>query len=153
MKKALTLILAIFLVVAFVGCSGKEENQHIEFPFDVKEIQSIEVYHRSSELTSCELIVVTEAKDIKKIYKEFDALPLEDYDKEESIVGTEALSIRINLVDGTEFDIVFVGHENGGYLSYTSGDAQYFTSQNVCSSWSKLTEKYSVETIGVDEMP
>lgn len=154
MKKILTAILAILMAVMLVACKD-DEPVKINFPFDDSEVVSIEVYHRNSAPNTCEKITVSEGEYIKKIYNEFSELVLEEQEFEGSnyVIGLDALSIRFVLVDGSEFDISFANQGDGGFISFTSGESQYYTHADVISSWKSLEDQYDSVSVGMDEMP
>lgn len=154
MKKTFTAILAILMSVILVACKDDEPIK-MNLTFEEAEISIIEVYHKNSATNSCERIVVSDRADIQKIYHELSDIVLEEreIDNSDYVIGLDAVSIRIILVDGTKFDVSFANQGEGGFISFTSGDAQYYTQMKVSSSWAPLKEQYECESVGMDEMP
>ena len=52
MKKITALIFALILTLGLVGCNGKTVN--IDFPFEVEDVESVEMYHYDGVPASAE---------------------------------------------------------------------------------------------------
>ena len=52
MKKITALIFALILTLGLVGCNGKTVN--IDFPFEVEDVESVEMYHYNGAPASAE---------------------------------------------------------------------------------------------------
>lgn len=154
MKKIIMALLVVLMTLMLVACKD-DEPVKIDFPFDDTDITSIEVYHRNSAPDTCEKITVSKGDDMQKIYSEFSDLDLEEreFNVSEYVIGLDSLSIRFVLADGREFDISFANQGNGGFISFTSGEGQYYTQADVISSWMSLKEQYDSVSVGMDEMP
>ena len=63
MKKITALIFALILTLGLVGCNGKKVN--IDFPFEVEDVESVEMYHYNGAPASAEKKVVVAESDIK----------------------------------------------------------------------------------------
>ena len=66
MKKITALIFALILTLGLVGCNGKTVN--IDFPFEVEDVESVEMYHYNGAPASAEKKVVVAESDIKTLY-------------------------------------------------------------------------------------
>ena len=154
MKKTFVVIWAILMSVLLVACKDDEPIK-MNFTFEEPEISIIEVYHKNSAPNTCERIVVSDRTNIQKIYRELSDIVLEEreIDYSDYVIGLDAVSIRIIMEDGTKFDVSFANQGEGGFISFTSGDAQYYTRAAVSSSWASLKELYESESVGMDEMP
>lgn len=74
MKKITALIFALILTLGLVGCNGKTVN--IDFPFEVEDVESVEMYHYDGVPASAEKKVVVAESDIKTLYDMFKGLSL-----------------------------------------------------------------------------
>ena len=133
MKKATNLISFLILMMVLVGCS--KETVHIDFPFEVGDIENIEMYHYAGVPASAEKKVVVAESDITGLYDMFEDLSLKDKQVEET-TGADVTSFRFNLSDGTNYELVYVcnGVKNGKLKSST-GNFEYFTRSDIGSYW------------------
>ena len=145
MKKATNLISFLILMMVLVGCS--KETVHIDFPFEVGDVENIEMYHYAGAPVSAEKKVIVEESDITALYDMFEDLSLEDKQVEET-TGASVTSFRFNLSDGTNYELVYVcdGVKNGKLKSST-GNFEYFTSSDIGSYWSNI----DLEAVPVEE--
>ena len=104
MKKITALIFALILTLGLVGCNGKTVN--IDFPFEVEDVESVEMYHYDGVPASAEKKVVVAESDIKTLYDMFKGLSLKDKTAEET-AGADVTSFRFNLSDGTSYDLIY----------------------------------------------
>ena len=133
MKKATNLISFLILMMVLVGCS--KETVHIDFPFEVGDIENIEMYHYAGVPASAEKKVVVAETDIIDLYDKFEDLSLMEKQVEET-TGGDVTSFRFNLSDGTNYELVYVcnGVKNGKLKSST-GNFEYFTRSDIGSYW------------------
>ena len=82
MKKTAALLSLLTLILFLSGCNGKTVN--FDFPFEVGEVRSIEMYHFAGAPVSAEKKIITAASDIKVLYDMFDGLSLKDKKAEET---------------------------------------------------------------------
>lgn len=145
MKKATNLISFLILMMVLVGCS--KETVHIDFPFEVGDVENIEMYHYAGAPVSAEKKIVVAKTDITDLYHMFENLSLTDKQVEE-ITGADVTSFRFNLSDGTNYELVYVcnGVKNGKLKSST-GNFEYFTSSDIGSYWSNM----DLESVPVKE--
>ena len=145
MKKATNLISFLILMMVLVGCS--KETVHIDFPFEVGEIENIEMYHYTGVPVSEEKKVVVAKTDITDLYDKFEDLSLMEKQVEET-TGGDVTSFRFNLSDGTSYELIYVcnGVKNGKLKSST-GNFEYFTSSDIGSYWSNM----DLESVSVKE--
>ena len=136
MKKATNLISFLILMMVLVGCS--KETVHIDFPFEVGDVENIEMYHYAGAPVSAEKKIVVAKTDITDLYHMFENLSLTDKQVEE-ITGADVTSFRFNLSDGTNYELVYVcnGVKNGKLKSPT-GNFEYFTSSDIGAYWSNI---------------
>ena len=145
MKKATNLISFLILMMVLVGCS--KETVHIDFPFEVGDIENIEMYHYAGVPTSAEKKVVVAETDITDLY--LSLIHISEPTKQvEEITGADVTSFRFNLSDGTNYELVYVcnGVKNGKLKSST-GNFEYFTSSDIGSYWSNM----DLESVPVKE--
>ena len=145
MKKATNLISFLILMMVLVGCS--KETVHIDFPFEVGDVENIEMYHYAGVPVSAEKKVIVEESDITALYDMFEDLSLEDKQVEET-TGASVTSFRFNLSDGTSYELIYVcnGVKNGNLKSST-GKFEYFTRSDIGSYWSNI----DLEAVSVEE--
>ena len=82
MKKMIGLIALLILMMGLVGCNGETVN--IDFPFEVGDVENIEMYHYAGVPVSAEKKVVVAETDITDLYDMFEDLSLEDKQVEET---------------------------------------------------------------------
>ena len=145
MKKATNLISFLILMMVLVGCS--KETVHIDFPFEVGDVENIEMYHYTGVPVSAEKKVVVAETDIIDLYDKFEDLSLMEKQVEET-TGGDVTSFRFNLSDGTSYELIYVcnGVKNGKLKSYT-GNFEYFTRSDIGSYWSNI----DLEAVPVEE--
>ena len=145
MKKATNLISFLILMMVLVGCS--KETVHIDFPFEVGEVENIEMYHYTGVPVSAEKKVVVAETDITDLYDKFEDLSLMEKQVEET-TGGDVTSFRFNLSDGTSYELIYVcdGVKNGKLKSST-GNFEYFTRSDIGSYWSNI----DLEAVPVEE--
>ena len=145
MKKTIGMTALLFLMMGLIGCNGETAN--IDFPFEVGDVENIEMYHYAGAPVSAEKKIVVAKTDITDLYHMFENLSLTDKQVEE-ITGADVTSFRFNLSDGTNYELVYVcnGVKNGKLKSST-GNFEYFTSSDIGSYWSNM----DLESVSVKE--
>ena len=118
MKKTIGMTALLFLMMGLIGCNGESAN--IDFPFEVGDIENIEMYHYAGVPTSADM---------------FENLSLKEKQVEEN-AGADVTSFRFNLSDGTSYELIYVcdGVKNGKLKSFT-GNFEYFTRSDIGSYW------------------
>ena len=118
MKKTIGLISLLILMMGLVGCN--EETVNIDFPFEVGEVENIEMYHYTGVPVSAEKKVVVAETDITDLYDKFEDLSLIEKQVDET-AGGDVTSFRFNLSDGTSYELIYVcdGVKNGKLKSST----------------------------------
>ena len=139
MKKATNLISFLILMMVLVGCS--KETVHIDFPFEVGDVENIEMYHYAGAPVSAEKKIAVAKTDITDLYHMFENLSLTDKQVEE-ITGADVTSFRFNLSDGTNCNGV-----KNGKLKSSTGNFEYFTNSDIGSYWSNM----DLESVSVKE--
>ena len=91
MKKTIGFISFLILMMGLVGCNGETVN--IDFPFEVGDVENIEMYHYAGVPVSAEKKVVVAESDITGLYDMFEDLSLKDKQVEET---TDRKSTRLN---------------------------------------------------------
>ena len=145
-KKLIALVLVLICVLALAGCNNRAEKS-INFPFDVRDVENIEMYRYTGVPISAEKKVVVDEGSIKILYDMFEGLSLKEKKIEEN-VGANVTSFRFNLSDGTNYELIYIcnGVKNGNLKSST-GNFEYFTSADIGSYWSDI----ELETVSVEE--
>ena len=145
MKKMIGMIALLRLMMGVVGCN--RETVNINFPFEVGQVENIEMYHYTGVHVSAEKKVVVAETDIIDLYDKFEDLSLMEKQVEET-TGGDVTSFRFNLSDGTNYELVYVcnGVKNGKLKSST-GNFEYFTSSDIGSYWSNM----DLESVPVKE--
>ena len=118
MKKLIALVLAVVCVLGLVGCNNKTVN--IDLPFEVGDVENIEMYHFVGAPVSAEKKVIVAEETIKNLYDMFEGLSLELKEVEET-AGAEITSFRFNLSDGTSYELIYgcYGVKTGNLKSST----------------------------------
>ena len=104
MKKTIALISLLVLMLWLVGCNKKTVN--INFPFEVGDVETIELYRYAGAPVSAEKKVVDAEETIKDLYDMFEGLTLELKEVEET-TGAKITSFRFNLSDGTTYELIY----------------------------------------------
>ena len=145
MKKLIALVLALVCVLGLVGCNNKTVN--IDLPFEIDNIENIEMYHFVGVPVSAEKKVIVEEETINSLYDMFEGLDLTNKAVEET-TGAEVTSFRFNLSDGTSYELIYgcYGVKTGNLKSST-GNFEYFTSADIGSYWSNI----DIEAVAVEE--
>lgn len=149
MKKWIAYILVLSAILTLAACDYAETVDGIALPFQVEDVENVEMYHYKGDPSAAEKKVVTEAKDIETLYHLFTSLPLQRKEPKETS-GAEISSFRFNLSDQTNYEIIYVGYgvKNGELISAAS-HFSYFTSADIGWNWSYLNEEY--ETVPAEE--
>lgn len=145
MKKLTALVLALVCVLGLTGCNDKTVN--IDLPFEVDNVENIEMYHFAGAPVSAEKKVVVAEETIKALYDMFEGLSLELKEAEKT-AGAEITSFRFHLADGTSYELIYgcYGVKNGSLKSPT-GNFEYFTSADIGSYWINI----DLEAVSVEE--
>lgn len=145
MKRLIAIGLALVCVLALAGCNNKTVN--IDLPFEVGDVENIEMYHFDGEPVSAEKKVIVAEETIKYLYSMFEGLSLKNEEAEET-PGAEITSFRFNLADGTNYELIYgcYGVKTGNLKSST-GNFEYFTSADIGSYWYNI----DLETVSVEE--
>ena len=152
MKKILVMVLTFVCVFSLAGC-GKDKTVTFDFPFEVADVENVEMYHYSGAPVSAEKKVVVAEEDIKNLYDVFDGLSLKE-EKVEEITGAEVVSFRFNLADGTNYELVYGSHgvKNGSLKSATGG-FEYSTIADILAYWSNLNKELEAVPVEESELP
>ena len=146
-------IIAIFTAVFLLPIKIDFEPVKIDFPFEVEDVESVEMYHYDGVPASAEKKVVVAESDIKTLYDKFKGLSLKDKTAEET-AGADVTSFRFNLSDGTSYDLIYAcyGVKNGE-LKSESGGFKYFTSADIGSYWNNLNKELEATPVNESELP
>ena len=151
MKKAIALISLMVLFLGLAGCNGKTAN--IDFPFEVGDVEKIEMYHYAGAPVSAEKKVVTAESDISALYEMFEGLSLKDKKVEET-AGADVTSFRFNLLDGTSYELIYVCNGvKSGKLKSETGNFEYFTSADIGAYWDDLDTELEATPVNESELP
>ena len=146
-------IIAIFTALFLLPINIAYEPVKIDFPFEVEDVESVEMYHYDGVPASAEKKVVVAENDIKTLYDKFKGLSLKDKTTEET-AGANVTSFRFNLSDGTSYDLIYAcyGVKNGE-LKSEAGGFKYFTSADIGSYWNNLNTELEAIPINESELP
>lgn len=145
--------IAIFTALFLLPINIAYEPVKIDFPFEVEDVESVEMYHYDGVPASAEKKVVVAENDIKTLYDKFKGLSLKDKTTEET-AGADVTSFRFNLSDGTSYDLIYAcyGVKNGE-LKSEAGGFKYFTSADIGSYWNNLNTELEAIPINESELP
>lgn len=146
-------IIAIFTALFLLPINIAYEPVKIDFPFEVEDVENVEMYHYDGVPASAEKKVVVAENDIKTLYDKFKGLSLKDKTTEET-AGAAVTSFRFNLSDGTSYDLIYAcyGVKNGE-LKSAAGGFKYFTSADIGSYWNNLNTELEAIPINESELP
>jgi len=146
-------IIAIFTALFLLPINIAYEPVKIDFPFEVEDVENVEMYHYDGVPASAEKKVVVAENDIKTLYDKFKGLSLKDKTTEET-AGADVTSFRFNLSDGTSYDLIYAcyGVKNGE-LKSEAGGFKYFTSADIGSYWNDLNTELEAIPINESELP
>ena len=146
-------IIAIFTAVFLLPIKIDFEPVKIDFPFEVEDVESVEMYHYDGVPASAEKKVGVAESDIKTLYDKFKGLSLKDKTAEET-AGADVTSFRFNLSDGTSYDFIYAcyGVKNCE-LKSESGGFKYFTSADIGSYWNNLNKELEATPVNESELP
>ncbi len=156
-KPAFWIILAaIVACIALAVCfltnpPAKEVN--LEFPFEIEEVDNIEMYHYVGTPGQVEKKVIESENDIKTLYEKFESISYK-LKKADEVVGGETTSFRFNLSDGTIYELIYrsYGVKNGILKSPTAG-FEYFTSADIGWNWRWLNKDLVAVEVDKSELP
>ena len=145
MKKAIALLSLLVFMLALAGCN--EKTVHIDFPFEVGEVETIELYSYTWAPVSAEKKVTDSEETIKDLYDMFEGLTLKRKEAEETTEAT-ITSFRFNLSDGTTYELIYSCYGvKTGNLKSSTGNFEYFTSADIGSYWNNI----DLEAVAVEE--
>lgn len=144
MKKSIAFVSALVCVLGLASCNDEAVN--IDLPFDIDNVENVEMYHFVGAPVSAEKKVVAEDM-IKTLYDMFEGLSLELKEVEKT-AGAEITSFRFNLADGTSYELIYGCYAvKTGSLKSSTGNFEYFTSADIGSYWSNI----DLEAVSVEE--
>ena len=151
MKKVIALVFLLNLMLGLVGCNVKTIN--IDFPFEVGDVKSVEMYHYAGAPVSAEKKIVAAESDISLLYDMFEGLSLKDKKVKET-TGADVTSFRFNLSDGTNYELIYVcdGVKSGNLKSETDS-FEYFTNADIGSYWNNLNTELEATPVNESELP
>ena len=150
------IIAAVVACVAVAVCfltnpPAKEVN--LEFPFEIEDVENIEMYHYVGTPGQVEKKVIVSEQDIKTLYEQFESISykLKEVD---AVAGGETTSFRFNLSDGTMYELIYRGYGvKKGVLKSPTGDFMYFTSADIGWNWRWLNEDLEAVEVDKSELP
>ena len=156
-KPAFWLIIAAVVACVVVAVCfltnppAKEVN--LEFPFEIEDVDNIEMYHYVGTPGQVEKKVIVSEQDIKTLYEKFERISYK-LKKADEVVGGETTSFRFNLSDGTMYELIYrsYGVKNGILKSPTDG-FEYFTSAGIGWNWRWLNEDLVAVEVDKSELP
>lgn len=151
---ALLVTVAGGIIDSMTDNTAAVEYVSIDFPFELSEVETVEMFHYNGAPVNAEKKIVTESKDIETLYVKFSELLLQKKEPDISAVGSSVTSFRFNLSDGTNYELIYVGYgvKNGELFSGT-GNFRYFTSADIGWNWRWLNESYEAMPASVEELP
>ncbi len=144
MRKIAMLLLTILLSIGFAGCA---EKTVISLPFDITEINHVEMY-RYIVPSSAEKKIVTESDDIAQLYAAFSDLEICQRTIEPT-AGSPVTIFLFHLSDGANYKITYC---EDGILKFPAEQLDGCTSVCIGIFWEKL-QKYEPVSIKESELP
>lgn len=135
--KVIVMLVAIVVIIAggvidtfFTQGQKTVEYASIRFPFKVSDVENIEAYHYYSDPSEAEKKIIEDSETMTYLYDKLDSLKLQEKNIEDQATHNVAI-FRFNLIDGTEYDIVYVGYGVKNGEIQTSDGSNYFTSADI----------------------
>lgn len=148
MKRTHILFLTAILLTALAGC-GKKTT--LAIPFEAAAVDSVEIYSYAVP-GAAQKRVVTEAGDIAELYTMFSELEVSDK-KREPAAGETVTSFRINLSDGSDYEIIYTAQAvKSGRLQIPAQQLDYFTPADIGACWEHF-DAYEPAAAGQGELP
>ena len=152
MVAAIVLIIVGGAIDYFTTGGGAVEIITLKLPFEVGEVENIEMFHYDGVPVNGEKKVVTKAEDIEALYEKFLLLEVQDR-KVEELTGASVTSFRFNLSNGQKFDIIYSGYGvKNGTIKIDNG-ATYFTMSDIGWNWEFLNQEYEAVPVRESELP
>ena len=153
MKKYIALFLMFACVIVLFGCDMDAKTVNIEFPFEVENVENIEMFHYAGAPASAEKKVIVSEGDIRNLYEMFEGLSLQIKEVEQTS-GAEITSFRFNLSDGSTYELIYGGYGvKNGNLKSPTGNFEYFTSADIGWNWSYLNTEFEAVLVDESELP
>lgn len=147
MKKLIVFVLALVFVLSLGGCS-QNKTININFPFEIADVTSIEIYRFEGTPRYVEKKVIVSKDDIKTIYDMFEHLSLTTERVSTDTSGGNTISFTFNLADGTKYELKYIGYGiKNGTLKSSTGNFEYFTIADIAGYWFSI----DIEAIVVEE--
>lgn len=154
MLGALVVIVAGGTIDSMTDNTSAVEYVSIDFPFELSEVKSIEMFHYNGAPVNAEKKIVTDGKDMESLYVKFSELLLQQKEPDITSAGTSTTSFRFHLSDGTSYELIYVGYGvKSGELFSGTGNFRYFTSADIGWNWEWLNQDYEAVPASVDELP
>lgn len=148
MRKYIGFVFVLVCVFALAGCSNK--TAHIEFPFEVSDVENVEMYH-FIQPAEAEKKVITESKDIQAIYQTLERISLKDKETEPA-AGGSVTSFRFHLSDGTSYEVTYSeAAVKAGRIITTGMEQDFFTAADIQANWKNFD--YEVVPVEESELP
>ncbi len=147
MKRTVSFIVAIVLLIALAGCGPTAK---LDLPFEYSGVETIEMFHFVVPMEA-EKKVITEQADIQAIYELLEGISLQDKETE-PVAGGSVTSLRFTLSDGTSYEVIYSAESaNAGRIKTTGDEHDHFTSADIESVW----ESFDQEAVDAaeDELP
>jgi len=152
MVAAIAVIIGGGIIDYFSTGGGAIEIITLKLPFEVAEVENIEMFHYDGVPVNGEKKVVTKAEDIETLYGKFHLLEVQDK-KVEELTGASVTSFRFNLSNGQKYELIYVGYGvKNGTLKIDNG-ATYFTMSDIGWNWEFLNEEYEAVPVRESELP
>ena len=152
MVVAIVTIIGGVIIDYFSTGDGAIEIITLKLPFEVDEVENVEMYHYDGVPVNGEKKVVTKAEDIKTLYGKIHLLEVQDKEADE-LTGASVTSFRFKLSDGNKYEIIYVGYGvKNGILKMDNG-ATYFTMSDIGWNWEFLNNEYEAVPVQESELP
>lgn len=131
MKRWLALILAAMMCVTMAGCGN---SQKIVLPFEISDVEGIELYHYSTP-SDAEKKTLVHQHEIESIYNMLSGIAIKDKQME-PLAGTSTTIFSFTLRDGTIYNVTYCfGDITYGTVNLSNDETTWFTSINMESLW------------------
>lgn len=151
MKRIIVAVIALTCLLALVGCNNKTVS--IDLPFEVEDIDNVEMYHYSEDDLSAEKKIIDTEGAIKGLYNALEDVPLKQKSTKKTAQKT-VTSFRFNLSDGTSYELIYSCYGvKTGILESPTGNFEYFTISDIGSYWNDIGKKFEAVSVDKSELP
>lgn len=156
MKKCIAFLLVIYVMFVIVGCQDDIVGEtRIYLPFNDDQIDYIEMFRYTDDVSFAEKKIVTEVESVSHLYGTFERLSVEPPQEQLKDNVTEVIAFRFYLSESTEepYDIIYYGYGvKDGMLKLNSSEDYYVTNADISWNWCYLDRNLKAMPVDMNEI-